>query len=280
MSDPDRAEPALRLASHCAPALPQDYTIEAFGSLSATPSDATRAASINNRGHVHGEGNKTSLSGAGLQWRGFLWDGLVMKEIQPPVSGSTWSGGLNDDDQCVGYLTAGGVKLDGYVWDDGLLDPVALGTHNYTRSRDINVHGISAGIYTSDVVWSFVYQYRAFLRNGAGTWIDLGAFGDRETHAHALNDWNQATGYSRTNTGQHLGFLWTWSGGLSDLGSLGGTFCDPEDIDNFTRIVGASADAAGVLRPFLWQGRAGRSPKQLSRDVDAIAQPWSLCLSC
>jgi len=234
----------------------QTYAIEDLGTLSATPSDGVRAAGINNRGHVHGENDKTNPSGTGVQWRSFLWDGAVLNEIFPLVLGSTWSGGLNDLDHCVGKYTAGSLSMHGYFWNGGPIVDVDVGNRNCTHIMDINADRNCTGTYLSDQVWGLVYRYHAFVMNSAGQWLDIGTLGGYESFAKALNDWNHAIGWTRDDQNHHLGYLWTYANGMIDIGNLGGTFCDPEDIDNFGRIVGASADASGNHRPFLRENGA------------------------
>ena len=158
----------------------QTYTIEDCGTLSATPSDGVRAASINNRGHVHGENDKTHPGGMGVQWRSFLWDGTVQNEIFPLSSGSTWSGGLNDHDHCVGKFTAASIAMHGYFWNGGSIIDFDLGNHDFTYLKDINAWSICTGTYLSDELWGMVYRYHAFVMNPAGQWLDIGTLGGYE----------------------------------------------------------------------------------------------------
>jgi len=229
------------------------YTIEDLGTLSATPSDGVRAAAINNRGHVHGENDKSAPWGGGVQWRSFLWDGRTQQEIFPLVSGSTWRGGLNDLDRCVGKYTAGSVSMHGYGWDGGPIIDFDIGNHNFAHIQDINGDNICTGTYTSDELSGYVYSYHAFVMGPFGHWLDLGTPGGKESFGKALNDRGDAIGYTRDAQNHHVGFLWTVSGGMLDIGNLGGFYCDPEDIDNFDRVVGASANATGDHRPFIWE---------------------------
>ncbi|MEC7584969.1 MAG: hypothetical protein VYE77_11685 [Planctomycetota bacterium] len=231
----------------------QSYFIEDIGTLSATASDGVRAAAINNRGQVHGENDKTAPGGAGVQWRSYLWDGAVQHEIFPAVSGSTWSGGVNDSSYCVGKYTVNTLSMHGYFWHYGPIFDVDIGTRDFTHIHDVNVDGNCVGTFTSDQVWGYVYRYHAFVFTPAGLWLDLGTLGGYESRGRALNDWNQAVGWARDAAGHHLGFLWTWPTGMVDIGNLGGFYCDPEDLDNWGRIVGASADPLGNYRPFLWE---------------------------
>lgn len=230
------------------------FRIQDLGTLSATPSDGVRAASINNRGHVHGENDKSVPGGGMLQWRSFRWDGEDLHEIFPLKSGSTWVGGLNDRDQCVGKFSAGGgTRMHGYVWDEGPLVEYDIGDRNFSHLMDVNAGGICAGTYLSNEVWQFVYRYHAFAMNPGGQWVDLGTLGGYESYGRAINDRNHVVGHTRDAANHYLGYLWTYGGGMIDLGHLGGIYCDPEDLDNLDRIVGASADESGDRRPFLWE---------------------------
>ncbi len=236
----------------------QGYTIQDLGTLSATPSDGVRAASIDNLGRVHAENDKSAPGGGGLQWRALLWDGQSSQEIFPPLMGSTWSGGLNDRGQVAGYYTAFGaggaaLPLHGYIWENGTLTDVIFGNHGFTRIFDINELGVTTGAYLSDDLFGFVFQNHAFVRAPNGNWLDLGTLGGRESRGLALNDRMQITGMARTPSDAHAGFFWESSSGMVDIGHLGGTFCSPEDINNHGQIVGQSNDALGQGRPFVWQ---------------------------
>jgi len=235
----------------------QGYLIEDLGTLSATPTDGVRAASIDNLGRVHGENDKTSPLGLGVQWRSFLWTEGILEEVIPPAGGASWSGGSNDGGQLVGYYTAppgGGAAfpLHGYLWQAGIFTDINLGNHDFTRIYDINGRGDTAGTYTSDVVVGLVFRYHAFVRDAAGAWLDLGTLGGSESRSYAINERRQVIGFARTASDAHAGFLWQPASGMIDIGHLGGTYCDPEDLDIHGRIVGASKNALGKERPFLW----------------------------
>lgn len=269
----------------------QGYTIQDLGTLSATPSDGVRAASIDNLGRVHAENDKTAPGGAGLQWRALLWDGQTSQEIFPPVMGATWSGGHNDLGQVVGYYTAfgsggGALPLHGYIWEQGAFTDVILGTQGFTRLFDINAHGVTTGAYLSNDLFGFVLQNHAFVRLPSGTWLDLGTLGGRESRGVALNDRLQVTGFARTPSDAHAGFLWQPGLGMIDIGHLGGTYCSPEDINQHGQIVGQSKDALGNGRPFLWQsgtmldlgtlgGATGRA-KGLNDHGDVVGNAFDL----
>ena len=233
----------------------QTYTIKDLGTLSATPSDEVIARGINNRGHVLGQNKKTHPSGYGWQMRSFLWDGQQKHEIYPSNTGSTWAGGLNDGDICVGQDTVSGSRNLGYIWDQGVIQSdIDLGPHHWTYQRKINSRGVQGGDFYSDEKWGIVYQYHAYIRGPAGSWLDLGSLANNRSFFRDMNDHAEVVGTTGGLTGGVLGFHWTYGNGMVDIGNLGGVHCGPRVIDNFGRIAGESTDAAGRWRPFLFQG--------------------------
>ncbi len=233
----------------------QTFTIQDLGTLSATPSDEVIARGINNRGHVLGQNRKTNPSGYGWQMRSFFWDGWQKHEIYPSATGSTWAGGLNDSDTCVGQDTVSGSRNLGYIWDQGVIrSDIDLGPHHWTYQRKINSRGVQGGDFYSDEKWGIVYQYHAYVRGPAGKWLDLGSLANNRSFFRDMNDHGAVVGTSGGLTGGALGFHWTYSNGMVDIGNLGGIHCGPRVIDNFGRIAGDSTDTAGRLRPFLLEG--------------------------
>jgi probable HAF family extracellular repeat protein len=236
-------------------AVAQSYTIEDLGTLSATPSDEVIARGINNRGHVLGQNRKTHPSGFGWQMRSFLWDGRQQNEIYPSTTGTTWAGGLNDADICVGQDTVSGNQNLGFIWDQGVIQSdIDLGPHHWTFQRKITADGIQGGDFYSDQTWGIVYQYHAYVRGPAGGWLDLESLADNRSFFRDMNDRAEVVGTSGGLTGGLLGFRWTYGTGMVDIGNLGGDHCDPRVIDNFGRIAGESTDPAGRWRPFLFRG--------------------------
>ncbi len=230
----------------------QGYAITDLGNLSTNPKHASLAGGINHRGHVHGDSEIPAPQGFGAT-HAFLWDGQQLIEIDPLKPALSFRGQLNDSDQCVGYSSAGSTQSHAYLWENGVTRDIHVGNLNFSRAFDLNRVGYVTGVYADMLPGNPVSQFRPFLREPNGAWIDLGTFGGDEGHAHAINDHLQVVGFARDPGQRHMGFLWSLSTGMLDLGHLGGTFCNPEDLNNLGQVVGSSRDAAGNLRPFLWQ---------------------------
>lgn len=230
----------------------QQYVIEDLGTLSATPTDGVRAAGINNRGHVHGESDRTAPSGAGIQQRSFLWQDGQLLQILPPVAGSTWSGDLNDSDECVGNYTHSNLEFRGYSWLASTLTPFIVGNHNFTKPAGINHDGFVAGTFVSDTVVGFVFRNHAFARNPAGTWFDIGTLGGFDSYGKAISDSNIVVGKARDTADVFQGFMWSMSGGLVALPNLGGVYSEANDINNFETIVGRSKNLSADFQPCYW----------------------------
>jgi hypothetical protein len=230
----------------------QQYTIEDMGTLSATPTDGVRAAGINNRGHVHGESDRTPPGGIGIQQRSFLWQGGQLSHIQPPSAGSTWSGDLNDSDVCVGNFTFSSSEFRGYSWQANVLSSFVVGNHKFTKTTGINHDGYMTGTFVSDTVVGMVFRNHAFARNPAGAWFDIGTLGGMDSYGHAINDRNIVVGSARDASDSFQGFMWSLNGGLVALDHLGGAYTRASDINNFNTIVGFSRDQNTNTLPCFW----------------------------
>jgi probable HAF family extracellular repeat protein len=241
----------LVLASLSTPLFAQSYSIEDIGTLSTDPAHAVRASGINNRGHVHGENNLPAPPGAG-KINGFFWDGHTQVKIQPVSPALAFGGAINDSDQCVGYMTAGGGKLHQYIWENGVTNDIHLGPLNFSRAYDINSAGYIAGTTSEFIPGYFISQFRPFLRDPSGSWIDLGTFGGGGGFTRALNDHQHVVGTAKDALEDSHPFLWIAGAGMINLGSLAGATA-PYGIDNYDRIVGLSADSNDNYQPFFWQ---------------------------
>ncbi|MDP7061477.1 MAG: hypothetical protein QF489_00910 [Planctomycetota bacterium] len=231
----------------------QQYTIEDLGTLSATPTDGVRAAGINNRGHVHGDNDRTAPSGLGIQQRSFLWMNGTMEHIPPPIMGSTWKGDINDDDMCVGNFTFSSLDFHGYLWSSSILNPFVVGNHNFTKPTAINSAGVIAGTFTSDTVVGLAYRNHAFVRGPSGAFLDLGTLGGMDSYGEALNDHRHVVGKARNAADVFRGFEWSLQLGMVELDSLGGSYDHAQDINNWGDIVGRSKNLAGDFQPCLWR---------------------------
>jgi probable HAF family extracellular repeat protein len=83
--------------------------------------------------------------------------------------------------------------------------------------------------------------------------IDLGTLpGGTFTHALAINNLGDVTGYGDVADGTYHAFLWK-NGVMTDLGSMGGQNSGPYDINDEDQIVGDVQTPDGTTRAFLWQ---------------------------
>jgi len=248
---------SLGLSLACAsPLLAQQYTIEDLGTLSATPTDGVRAAGINNRGHVHGENDRTAPGGVGIQQRSFWWAHGLLTQIAPPVAGSTWKGGLNDGDVCVGNYTFNSLDFRGYSWDAGVLTSMIVGVHNFTKPTAINADGFLAGTFVSITVVNFVFRNHAFVSRPDGVWLDLGSLGGMDSYGAALNDRNDVVGNARDQADVFQAFLWSRNNGMAALSNLAGRYTEANDINNFKVVVGRSKDVSGNFQATRWNAGA------------------------
>ena len=265
----------LGIASLTTPLFAQSYSIENIGTLSSNPTQPVRALGINNRGHVHGENN---LPGAGsaVKINGFFWDGHTQVKIQPVSPALAFGGAINDSDQCVGYMSAGGGALHQYVWESGVTHDIHLGPLNFSRAYDINSSGYIAGITSEFIPGYITSQFRPILRDPSGSWTDLGTFGGGSGFTRAVNDHQHVIGTARDASENSHPFLWSAGTGMIALGSLAGATA-PYAIDDYDRIVGLSADSAGLYQPFFWQAGAmldlgtlsgGAGAEGMARDIN------------
>lgn len=228
------------------------YLIRNIGTLSSDITLGVRGQSINNRGHVHGENTLPAPPGQG-KIHGFLWDGHSQQHIMPLSPSVCFSGGMNDRDQCVGYSFAPNSNLHAYQWDAGLSTDVHCGSLNFSKATGINEIGNICGTNSRFVSGYIVSQFRPYIQDPLGAWIDLGTFGGGTGFAYALNDHDQVVGTARDATEATHGFIWEHVTGMVDLGTLGGAFATPYGINNFGQVVGTSSNQAGEFLPFLWE---------------------------
>ncbi len=248
------ARPLLAaLALLLSAALPaQQYTVEDLGTLSATPTDRVRATAINNRGQIHGEGDRTDPVGGGIQWRAFFWSDGNLERIDPPQHGATWNGDLNDSGVCVGHFTDIGQGLPGFHWRGGVFTPFTVGSQGHTRPTGINAEGAQSGTYLSDTSVGGVLRYHAYLRDPSGAVIDLGTLGGMDSAAAAVNHRRRVVGKARDFGNRYQAYVWTPATGMMAQPGVGGGFAEARDINNFDQAVGGADNAAGFRQPVRW----------------------------
>lgn len=161
------------------------------------------------------------------------------------LGGYSGAAALNDCGQVVGSsgLPDGGIHP--FLWQGGVMTDLGLPPGmRYAYASDINGRGtvVGLGVIPSPPRW----QGRAFLwRNG--TMTDLGTLGGWSSSATAVNDRDQAIGWSDIADGSVHAVLWD-NGGMTDLGPG-----SVSDINNRGEIVGSRAIAGGQRHGVLWQ---------------------------
>ena len=219
--------------TNIAPALPAD-------------SDGSDGAAINDHGLVAG-----NIFRGGEDYQGYLFQDNTVTHIGTFGGDYSPIAALNNHGAATGYAAfpgpAGGY-FHAFIYQDGVLQD--LGTLDgdiNSAGNDINELGQVAG-------WS---GYRPVLYSGGGI-IDLGALGDGEGYANALNDAGVVVGYSYTalpsgGAGAHA-FRWE-DGALVDLNTLvaspgGWELTTAQDINEAGQILGIACqgdNCASVL---------------------------------
>jgi probable HAF family extracellular repeat protein len=229
----------------------QRYSISDIGSLSTDPTHGVRALDINNRGHVHGENDLPAPAGQG-KINAYSWNGHVQERIYPLAPALSFGGSINDAGQCVGYSTTAIGDLHAYFWNSGVTQDVHVGPLSFSKATDINVDALLCGTYSIFLPGYIVSQFRPYVGDVQGNWLDVGTFGGGGGFAYAISDHMRVVGIAKDASESMQPFLWDPSTGMQDLGGLGG-LTTPRDLDNFDRVVGMSANPAGEYRAFLWQ---------------------------
>lgn len=139
------------------------------------------------------------------------------------------------------------------VWENGVMREIGPDSGGAELAQVLAIN--SRGDILAQTSYSFSRDGHAIIWRG-GERHAIGHLSPREdTHATALNNLGQVTGFSVIGTDAVSGirpFLWT-DGILTDLGTLGGTFAYGIDINDRGEVVGISADSSGGTRPFIWR---------------------------
>jgi probable HAF family extracellular repeat protein len=199
-----------------------------LGTLGGKSSDAM---AINDAGVVTGASQAKSGG-----YRPMMWTATGgMRDLgtlgQPGGSGF----GINASGEIVGISAIVNHLDEPYSWTStgGMKD--LLPRHNYTdgSASAINRSGTIAGwvnttTNTYPALWT-AKGLKVLPTLGGATGVML-----------AINDSNQAVGYSATASNANHGFLWTQAAGMTDLGTLGGTSSQALGINNAGQVVGYS----------------------------------------
>jgi probable HAF family extracellular repeat protein len=85
--------------------------------------------------------------------------------------------------------------------------------------------------------------------------VDVGTLGGPYDYSSiwALNDADEAAGFSFAAGDVQHAFVWTPANGMTDLGTLAGSYSDARDLNDAGLVVGYSPDSRGYQRAVLWQ---------------------------
>jgi probable HAF family extracellular repeat protein len=262
----------------CSPLLAQpapQFTITDLGILGSP-------VSINNKGHIIGNGG--SFGSSGVE-HGFIWTpetGVTDIGALLGASGRSDAVAMNDSDQVVGvsYVpyphaifwtakkgitdlgagifksAAGAINNRGEVIgtsNDGLGNIRSFLWSEKTGFTDLGTNFASAINNRGDIVGAS--GGHAFLWSAGKGFTDLGTLGGGFSGAGAINDTGQVIGSSQTFSGVSHAFLWTANTGMIDLGTLGGA-CGAGSINDRGDVVGTCGDSPNI-RPFLWTAKTG-----------------------
>jgi len=176
----------------------------------------SRAAAVNDLGHVVGWSSTASGQG-----RAFLWTAATRTMVDLGSFGGTdtFATDVNEVGHVVGKSntpTAGHAFL--WTAESGMRDLGTLGGAESVAMAISNAgHVVGYSNTTSGA-------YHAFLWTATGGMIDLGTLGGLHSYAYAVNDAGQVVGTSWTTaSGVGHAFLWTSESGMVDLGTLDGT---------------------------------------------------------
>ncbi len=261
---------------YCIPALAADWSIVDLGTLGKMHS--SWATDINSRGYVIGGNHYSNMD----DYRGFLHDGLTMREI--PTFGGCCSTayGINDRGQVVGYSqTAGDTAYLAFLYEGTTMS--SLGTLGGPRSAatDINNSGQITG--GSSPYPDQPNVTHAFLYDGA-TMRDLGTLGSGDfptSAARGINATGKVVGWTepinlamhgflydgttmndigawipaRINArGQIIGQQFLYNGTTMQVLTLGGSYSEAYGINDRGQVVGMATTSSGAFHAFLYDG--------------------------
>lgn len=178
--------------------------------------------------------------------------------------GDSTARAINDFNKIVGgSLTAGGDN-HAFVWtkSTGFLDlgtlagkpgfnSIAYGVNDF--GKDASGHYSSSYetvVGDSDTLSG---STEAFAWNKLGGLVDLGNLGGGESHARAINEFNQIAGYSVTSSGDTHAFIYVKGKGFTDLGTLANTSGSQSlanAINDWGTVVGTSTVVSGDFHAF------------------------------
>jgi probable HAF family extracellular repeat protein len=217
---------------------------------------------INNRGDIVGSLNQAVDSEA------FTWIDGTLTNIDPLVAGpnaQSYGFAINDHGVVGGFTYTGGESTPGFLFQNGVVEPIGTFGGDYSPLAAINSHGAATGYAAfpgpaGGTFHAYIYQ--------DGTLQDLGTLGIANSRGTDINDLGQVAGYAGSTP-----FLYS-GGSMIELGSLGGGGGYAYALNDAGVVVGASyvTPSESSAHAFVW---ADGAMTDLNTLVDSLGG-WEL----
>jgi probable HAF family extracellular repeat protein len=206
----------------------------------------TMAEGINNAGLI--VGNYQSAVGGSVSNNVFLYSSGSYTTIDVPLSDS-FTGGINDQGQIVGYYRDGHSNFHGFLYSGGSYTTI----DNPNNPQDSVAVGINN---KGQIVGDYIEPNPSAIGHGYlysnGTFTTLDVPGSSANQATAINDKGDIVGfYNDSITGVEHGYFYS-HGTYTILDDPEGTFTKPQGINNKDQIVGDYIDSSGHMNGFIY----------------------------
>jgi probable HAF family extracellular repeat protein len=206
---------------------------------------ASFATAINDAGLISG-----SIDLAGVVWNltgvpNFPPFPPAVRVTDPAPFQPARTNDINNAGQAAGTLLAGSFA---FRWQSGMLDIFPSLTPQDDDGFGINGLGQVVG----RALLAPPIRYHAVLWPNVSTVTDLGTLGGVNSEAHDINDDGVVVGFSQTESGDTMAFVWRADLGMQALGTLGGAASRAFAVNASGQIVGESTTSTGAVHAALW----------------------------
>jgi probable HAF family extracellular repeat protein len=168
--------------------------------------------------------------------------------------GYSFTEGMNDRGQIVGYSINSDGEPHGYIWSPGRGMRDLTPRSTFSVAWKINDRG--------QVVLNRTQasgKHQAILWSPSGKRVQvLPTLGGENTSAKGINNRAQVVGFSDLPNGDQHAFVWSpGDAALEDLGTLGSTHSAASAINELGRVVGHSNVSTGPENAFIWSPVTG-----------------------